>query len=60
MATRRLRESVSRYVIRLFEKRGATVDNDANTITDTQKVTSKTIDREKAKVMVKRGQLIIS
>jgi hypothetical protein len=59
MGSRRLKETISEYNILLFKKRGATVDTSANTITATQKVVSKTVDRHTAKLLKDRGQLTV-
>lgn len=60
MAVPRLKRTISQFVIYLFKHRGATVDTSANTITATQNVTSKTVDRKTSKLLVDRGNLTIS
>ena len=60
MATRRLTETISPYVVLLFNRRGATVDENLNTIaTDTDTV-RKTVDRFTERLLIKPGQLTLS
>jgi hypothetical protein len=60
MGSRRLKDTLSEYLILLFKKRGAAVDQSANTITATLKVVRKTVDRKTADLLIERGQLTIS
>jgi len=60
MGSRRLKETLSEYVILLFKRRGSTVDEITNTITATQNVVNKTVDRKTQALLKERGQLIVS
>jgi hypothetical protein len=60
MGSRRLKETLSEYNILLFKKRGASVDTSTNTITTTQAVVNKTVDRKTQALLKERGQLIVS
>jgi hypothetical protein len=58
MAHSSLLNTIPQRVVNLFKRRGATVGT--NSITATSHVTRKTVDREKQKLLVKRGQLTVS
>ncbi len=60
MGTRRLADTIAKHVVTLFKRRGATVDTSANTITATQAVVSKTVDRHTTELLEDRSQLTIS
>ena len=60
MGSRRLKDTLPEFVILLFKRRGASVDESTNTITATQKQTRHTVDRKTQALLKERGQLIVS